>query len=436
MTTQATTPPGASLHLGGEAYAHPSLEGRLIPIEDAIPYPGNPRRGDQDAITSSIRDLGLYTGVVVQRSTGHIVVGNHRRHGLWNLGATLIPVDYVDVDDTRAAAIVARDNRTSDQGTYDDAELLALLTSEPEVLALSGYDDADLALLRASLAPPPEQHTDADDAPALPEAEPISKVGDLWRLGPHRLYVGDSTTDAPYDALLDRTVPVAGVFTDPPYGVDVQELDLAQAEVRGRRKDGKGVLNDNLTGEALRALLDAALSRAYAVTAPGGVWYVCSPGGDLMGVFGQALTALPGTWRHTLIWVKDQFVMGRADYHYRHEPMFYGWKPGAAHYFVGDRTQDTVWEAPRPKRSPEHPTMKPVALVARALRNSTRPGDVVLDPFGGSGTTLIACHQEDRTARLIELDPRYADVICRRYQQHTGTLPVRNGEQVDFTQAP
>lgn len=425
MTTQATTPPGASLHLGGEAYAHPSLEGRLIPIEDAIPYPGNPRRGDQDAITSSIRDLGLYTGVVVQRSTGHIVVGNHRRHGLWNLGATLIPVDYVDVDDTRAAAIVARDNRTSDQGTYDDAELLALLTSEPEVLALSGYDDADLALLRASLAPPPEQHTDADDAPALPEAEPISKVGDLWRLGPHRLVCGDATSLSDVRRLLGSE-RAALVFTDPPYGVSYV----------GKTKDRLTIANDALDPIALRSLLDAALSRAYAVTAPGGVWYVCSPGGDLMGVFGQALTALPGTWRHTLIWVKDQFVMGRADYHYRHEPMFYGWKPGAAHYFVGDRTQDTVWEVPRPKRSPEHPTMKPVALVARALRNSTRPGDVVLDPFGGSGTTLIACHQEDRTARLIELDPRYADVICRRYQQHTGTLPVRNGEQVDFTQAP
>lgn len=140
-------PPGATLHLGGDAFAHPSLESRLVPIESITPYPDNPRRGEQEAITASIRDLGLYAGVVVQRSTGRIVVGNHRRHGLVDLGAQLIPVDFLDVDDTRAAAIVARDNRTSDMGGYDDADLLALLSSEPEVLALSGYGDDDLAAL-------------------------------------------------------------------------------------------------------------------------------------------------------------------------------------------------------------------------------------------------------------------------------------------------
>ena len=186
MTTQQTPPPGADLHLGGDAYAHPSLESRLVPITDVTPYPGNPRRGDQAAITASIRDLGLYTGVVVQRSTGHIVVGNHRRHGLVELGATMIPVDYLDVDDTRAAAIVARDNRTSDQGGYDDAELLALLTSEPEVLALSGYDDDDLAVLRATLDPPapedPGPYTRKADAiqyePTLDTPPPVAELVD------------------------------------------------------------------------------------------------------------------------------------------------------------------------------------------------------------------------------------------------------------------
>lgn len=155
VTTEATPPPGADLHLGGDAYAHPSLKPRLVPIGDVTPYPGNPRRGDQDAITSSIRDLGLYAGVVVQRSTGHIVVGNHRRHALLELGAEVIPVDYLDVTDTRAAAIVARDNRTSDLGGYDDADLLALLTADEDVLPLSGYDEEDLALLRG-LDPEPD----------------------------------------------------------------------------------------------------------------------------------------------------------------------------------------------------------------------------------------------------------------------------------------
>ena len=153
VTAQATTtqPPGADLHLGGDAWCHPSLEPRLVPLDDAIPYPGNPRRGDQEAITSSIRDLGLYAGVILQRSTGHILVGNHRRHGVAELGGTLIPADYLDVDDTRAAAIVARDNRTSDLGGYDDHGLAALLQGHPDVLPLSGYDAAGLeAILRAA----------------------------------------------------------------------------------------------------------------------------------------------------------------------------------------------------------------------------------------------------------------------------------------------
>jgi ParB-like chromosome segregation protein Spo0J len=185
VTTQQTPPPGADLHLGGDAYAHPSLESRLVPITDVTPYPGNPRRGDQAAITASIRDLGLYTGVVVQRSTGHIVVGNHRRHGLVDLGATLIPVDYLDVDDTRAAAIVARDNRTSDQGGYSDEDLLALLTSEGEVLALSGYDGADLDVIRRAVADLEFTRTAGDDPEGVPVgdvAPPIDLDGDAEKV--------------------------------------------------------------------------------------------------------------------------------------------------------------------------------------------------------------------------------------------------------------
>ena len=185
MTTQQTPPPGADLHLGGDAYAHPSLESRLVPITDVTPYPGNPRRGDQDAITASIRDLGMYAGVVVQRSTGHIVVGNHRRHALVALGANRIPVDYLDVDDTRAAAIVARDNRTSDQGGYSDEDLLALLTSEGDVLALSGYEDADLDVIRRAVADLEFTRGAGDTSAGVPVGEvipPIDLDGDAERV--------------------------------------------------------------------------------------------------------------------------------------------------------------------------------------------------------------------------------------------------------------
>jgi len=215
------------------------------------------------------------------------------------------------------------------------------------------------------------------------------------------------------------------VFTDPPYGVDVQERDLKQAEVRGRRKDGKGVANDNLSLEDLSILLNDALGLAYAQTKPGGAWYVCSPPGDLMIMFGTVLNTLPKVNRHSLVWVKDQFVMGRADYHYRHETMFYGWKEGAAHTWNSDRKQDSVWEIPRPRRSPEHPTMKPLELVERAIRNSSVKGETVLDPFGGSGTTVVAAARLGRVGRCIEVDPSYVDVIVARLEAETGETATR-----------
>lgn len=177
MTTQATTPPGATLHLGGDAWGHPDLEGTLTSLDDVIPYPGNPRRGDQDNITASVRDHGLYAGVVAQRSSGHILVGNHRRHALVALGAERVPVVWVDVDDERAAAIVARDNQTSDRGTYDTSDLLALLApmeGDPDLLALSGYAGEDLDALRRHL----DNLTFTETAGETPEGTPIGDAAD------------------------------------------------------------------------------------------------------------------------------------------------------------------------------------------------------------------------------------------------------------------
>jgi DNA modification methylase len=156
----------------------------------------------------------------------------------------------------------------------------------------------------------------------------------------------------------------------------------------------------------------------------GAACYVAAPARPLHSIFANVLKEL-GVWRQTLNWVKDSLVLGRSDYHYRHEPIFYGWKEGAAHYFVDDRTQDTVWEIPRPRRSNEHPTMKPVALVERAITNSSRPGNIVCDPFGGSGTTLIAAEATGRAARLLELSPQYVDVIVKRWETATGKQATR-----------
>lgn len=194
------------------------------------------------------------------------------------------------------------------------------------------------------------------------------------------------------------------VITDPPYGV---------AYVGGTA-EAMTIQNDNLSDADLAALLSAAFDAALCNQELGGAWFTWAPAGPTFGVFARVL-AERGLWRQTLIWVKDRLVLGRGDYHYRHEPFFYGWKPGAAHREPPDRTQDSVWECPRPRTNAEHPTMKPVPLIERAIRNSTAGGDLVLDLFGGSGTTLIAAAQTGRVAALVELDPRYADVIRRRW---------------------
>ena len=243
----------------------------------------------------------------------------------------------------------------------------------------------------------------------------FSRAGEVYELGPHRLVCGDSTDPKAWASLLGGE-KLRMVWTDPPYGV---------AYV-GKTADALTIENDALDPEALHAFLSAALGAAASSCVPGSVWYTAAPPGPPFGVFASVLEEL-SIWRHTLVWLKQRFVMGRCDYHYRHEAVFYGWTPGAAHYFVDDRTQDSVLEFDNPSRSPEHPTMKPVALVQKCIENSSRDGWLVGDPFGGSGTTLIACAQSGRVARLIELAPRYCDVIRRRWTKFARSAGVDPG---------
>jgi DNA modification methylase len=209
------------------------------------------------------------------------------------------------------------------------------------------------------------------------------------------------------------------VATDPPYGVAYQEaLSTAEAAARNRRKDGAEVANDNLGMEGTQAMVAAAMT--HAGLKPGGVFYVCHAPGNFQTAVWLGLQDAGLYARHQIVWVKDRFVMGRADYHYRHEGVLYGWKDGAAHYFVDDRTQDSVWEFTRPGASKEHPTMKPVALFERMLANSSHAGDLTYEPFAGSGTTLIAAANLGRRCYAMELDPAYCDVIVDRWERHTG----------------
>jgi len=236
-------------------------------------------------------------------------------------------------------------------------------------------------------------------------------VGRLRLRSRHRVLCGDSTKAEDVERLMDGQKADA-VITDPPYGVDYV----------GKTKDALVVHNDGRDG--LNDLLTNALGYAADFCKSGGIWYVAAPPGPQFADFASVLSNLE-IWRQTLVWVKDVMVLGRSDYHYRHEAIFYGWKPGAAHQDPPDRKQTTVWEFDRPKASREHPTMKPVSLYAKMLENSTRQDSVIYEPFGGSGTTLIAAEQLDRRCFGMEISPQYCDVIVRRFENLTGEEAVR-----------
>ena len=411
----------------------PDLKPLARPIDDFHLLEGNPRRGDVQAVARSYERFGQRKPIVARRD-GTVIAGNHQLLAARSLGWTEIAVVYVDDDDLTASAYALADNRTADLGSYDTealAELIAEVSVDLDLLLATGYTPDDLDELIASLDP--EEVPYIGDPETIPESVTAKTVpGDIWILGPHRLLCGDSTVLENYQKVLTGK-SADMIWTDPPYGVAIQELDLEQAKARNRRTDGKGVMNDDLVGKDLHAFLTDSLSNAYISSRDGAVWYVAGPPGNLAVIFGGVLEEI-GILRHILIWEKDQFVMGRADYHYQHENIFYGWKEGAAHLWNSDRKQTSILRFDRPRRSPEHPTMKPLDLIEYCIGNSSHRGDTILDPFGGSGSTLMAAHSTGRIARLIELDPRYCDVICARFQAATGIQPIAEsiGQPHDF----
>lgn len=419
-------------------------------VADLRTYHRNPRRGNTGAIAESLRVNGQYRPIVVNVGTftgraDEVLAGNHTLIAARDLGWEQVATVSRDVDDDQAARIVAADNRTADLADYDQ-QVLAELLSDLDGLEGTGYTDKDLAELMAA-DDGPVSLNDPDDVPSRP-ATPVSRLGDLWLLGPHRLVCGSAINRADVERALDGK-PAGMLFTDPPYGVAYQ----------GGTADKLVIANDDVSAAELGELLDDAFAVAHEQLAPGAPFYVCAPSGVLETTFRLSLASAGLGLRQQIVWVKDRFVLGRADYHGQHETLLYGWrfgeeppvpphfdpehdtvlygwKEGAAHTWEGGRKQSTVWAYDRPSRSAEHPTMKPVPLVKRAVQNSSSPdGGRVLDFFAGSGSTLIACHLAGRVASLVELEPRYADVICRRYQEHTGTTPVRDGVEHDFTEA-
>ena len=396
------------------------------PTDKLIPYARNART-HSDAqvaqIAASIAEFG-FTNPILAGSDGVIVAGHGRLAAAQKLGLASVPVVVLDhLTATQRRALVIADNRIAENAEWDEAMLrveLADLQDEGFDLDLTGFDADALAELMAGDEPVNEGQIDEDAVPDVGET-PVTLPGDVWQLGPHRLLCGDATVAASYDSLLDGEA-VDMVFTDPPYNVNY--ANSAKDKLRGK---DRAILNDNL-GDGFYDFLLAALTPILA-HCRGGI-YVAMSSSEL-DVLQAAFRAAGGKWSTFIIWAKHTFTLGRADYQRQYEPILYGWPEGAQRHWCGDRDQSDVWQIKKPQKNDLHPTMKPVELVERALRNSSRPADVVLDPFGGSGTTLIAAEKSGRVARVMEMDPKYADVIVRRWEDFTGKKAIREAAHQD-----
>jgi len=401
------------------------------PIDKLLPYARNARQHSDEQIAqiaASIAEFGFVNPCLVG-ADGVLVAGHGRLAAARKLGLSTVPVVVLDhLTPTQRRALVLADNRLAELSTWDDGLLrieLEALQDEGFDLDLTGFDADALAELLAGEEPEHEGQTEDDAVPEIPE-EPVSKPGDVWRLGPHRLVCGDATAAEAYAQLFPDGERADMVFTDPPYNVNY--ANSAKDKLRGKHRP---ILNDALGADFHDFLYDA-LSLLVAHTR--GAIYVTMSSSEL-DTLQAAFRSAGGHWSTFIIWAKNTFTLGRADYQRQYEPILYGWPEGAERHWCGDRDQGDVWQIKKPQKNDLHPTMKPVELVERAIRNSSRPGDVVLDPFGGSGTTLIAAEKSGRVARLIELDPKYADVIVRRWQDWTGQQATREADGLAFDQA-
>ena len=400
-------------------------------IDNLIPYARNARTHSEAQIAqiaASMCEWG-WTNPVLIDSDGQILAGHGRVLAARTLGYKECPVMIADGwTQAQKRAYILADNRIAENAGWDESMLqveLAALQDEDFDLSLTGFDADALADLLAGEETTTEGQTDED---AVPESSGpvISRPGDLWICGDHRVLCGDATDAGCYAALLgDEQADM--IWQDPPYNVDYS--NSAKDKLRGTNRP---ILNDNL-GDGFYGFLLAALTPALAHCQ--GAVYIAMSSSEL-DTLQSAFRAAGGKWSTFIIWAKNTFTLGHADYQRQFEPILYGWPEGSKRHWCGDRDQGDVWNIKKPHKNDLHPTMKPVELVERAIRNSSRPGDVVLDAFGGSGTTMIASEKSGRHARLIELDPKYVDVIVRRWQEFAGGRAIRESDGTAFPATP
>ncbi len=386
----------------------------IWPTDKLVPYDKNPRTHSTEQvnqIAASIAEFGFLNPILVDTTAG-IIAGHGRLQAAKQLGLAQVPVVVLNhLTDAQKRAYVIADNKLALNAGWDDDLLrteMAALAAENFDMPVIGFSDDELAAL---LAEPnvAEGNTDEDAVPEAPET-PVSKPGDLWRLGNHLLLCGDSTVLANVERVLDGALADM-VFTDPPYNVDYG--NSAKDKQRGTNRT---IMNDNLGDSFEKFLYDASVNM---LTVCKGALYICMSSSELH-TLQKAFIEAGGKWSTFVIWAKNTFTLGRADYQRQYEPILYGWKQGVDHFWCGARNQGDVWFVNKPVRNELHPTMKPVELVERAINNSSKSRDIVLDSFGGSGTTLIACEKLNRQCRMLELDPKYVDVIVKRWEEFTG----------------
>jgi DNA modification methylase len=387
------------------------LKFEMWPIDRCIEYARNPRKNDHavDKVAAAIREFGFRVPICA-KSDGTVVDGHLRLKAAKKLGLTEVPV--VLADDMTAAQIKAfrlSVNKVAELAQWDD-ELLSLEFGDLKEmgfdLSLTGFEEDEIGAL-FDTGEAKEGLTDDNEVPDAP-ANPITVEGDVWVLGKHRLMCGDSTSIEHLEKLCAGQL-VDMWLTDPPYNVAYE----------GATKEKLTIQNDNMSNDSFRQFLRDAYSAANAVMKKGAVFYIWHADSEGYNFRGAAFD-IGWQIRQCLIWKKSSLVMGRQDYHWMHEPCLYGWKDGASHLWASDRKQTTILEFAKPSRNGEHPTMKPVELFEYQMLNNTKGSDLVLDSFAGSGTTAIACEKHGRMARLMELDPRYCDVIIKRWQDWSG----------------
>lgn len=381
-------------------------------INELIPYENNPRNNDEavDFVAESIKEFGFKVPIIIDKNNT-IVAGHTRYKASKKLGLEVVPCLVADdLTDEQIKAFRLADNKVSEIATWDFEKLELEMSAIDLNMELFGFESME--------SEEPVEVQEDDFEPEIPE-EPTSKRGDIYLLGNHRLMCGDSTSVTDVEKLMDGD-KADMVFTDPPWNVNYGAVQDGNAQGYKPRT----IMNDFMGTEDFKEFMYGAFSCMNIASKEGAMTYVVMSAQE----WGNMMLTLAQNdyhWSSTIIWNKDTLVLSRKDYHTKYEPIWYGWKEGQSRLCpLEDRKQSDVWDVDRPKKSDEHPTMKPISLVARAINNSSKKNDVVLDLFGGSGTTLMAAEQTERNCRMMELDPKYVDVIVHRWEEFTGKKAV------------